>query len=158
MALEQARWPPLALLSRKQGPAKNSLQAGSHSRETFCIRLKKKKKNQGILFKQKSWCWRTAGSLMPETGTEQGSLSWPVVTVGCLLRLLLRQLGSLPLAPTLEASKSRPDECISQDKKATSSAAPIVASSRVQVPFQLSQKSLSLPRSRTNSLALCSQL
>lgn len=44
LALEQARWPPLALLSRKQGPAKNSLQAGSHSRETFCIRLKKKKK------------------------------------------------------------------------------------------------------------------
>lgn len=43
LALEQACWPPLAMLSRKQGPAKNSLQAGSHSRETFCIRLKKKK-------------------------------------------------------------------------------------------------------------------
>lgn len=42
LAVEQARWPPLALLSRKQGPAKNSLQAGSYSRETFCIRLKQK--------------------------------------------------------------------------------------------------------------------
>lgn len=49
LALEQAYWPPLALLSRKQGPAKNSLQAGSHSRETFCIRLKKKKNPENSL-------------------------------------------------------------------------------------------------------------
>ena len=119
MAVEQARWPPLALLSRKQGPAKNSLQAGSYSRETFCIRLKKKKKkHRGFSSKRRvRQCWKTAGSRKSERGTEQGSLTCPAVRVGRLLCLLHRQVGSLPPAPTSEASKSRPDKCISQDKR-----------------------------------------
>lgn len=121
LAVEQARWPPLALLSRKQGPAKNSLQAGSYSRETFCIRLKQtKKKHTHRDFSSKRrvrQCWKTAGSWMPERGTEQGSLACPVVRVRRLLCLLHRPVGSLPPAPTSGASKSRPDKCISQDKR-----------------------------------------
>lgn len=160
LAVEQARWPPLALLSRKQGPAKNSLQAGSYSRETFCIRLKQKKKtthtHRDFSSKRRArgQCWKTAGSWMPERGTEQGSLACPVVRVRRLLCLLHRPVGSLPPAPTSGASKSRPDKCISPRQKELPHQhhqwwprpGP-----RAQGPFQLSQKSLSLTHSCVNS-------